>query len=314
MNSDKSDMTTTPTWRPNKSPEQSQFTNSRYRIGIFCAFVSTVVQSSMDAMAKYAASINDPMVVMCVAGGFASVIALTYGTAMSDVPVLKTKVPFLFAIRAVFSLCATIFYLMALTTISLAEAFVAASTMPFVSAILSGIIFRQPVPVRVWVAMVAGVVGVSIMVLDAVPEARVGFLYAFISTVCGGMSILLSRQVYRYENNTFGMVFWPNFMLCVGMAVYLIWSGRGIHVLHLYSILGYAVLLFSGRLLTIFTSRLLMTHVQTAIYNLQFIWVVLLGAIVFGDMLTISVVIGAFILITSTLMLTYYESKRSHDL
>ncbi len=286
--------------------------NSSYQLGISLALLSTVLQSTTDALAKYAATMNNPLVVMFYGGGFAALLSLTVGRLMKQGPVLRTSVPTLMAVRSFFSLSTTILYIFALTIISLAEAFVAGSTMPFMAAIVGRVLHGNPIRPSVWGAMAAGVIGVAAMFLDAMPEARIGYLYVFAGTFCGATSIVLSRQVYRHERNPFGMVFWPNMALCLGTGIYLFTTGTGFHAPMFWPILPYAVFLFLIRLLATLTSRLLLTHVQTAIYNLQFIWVVIIGAVVFSDTLTLGILSGALLLISSTLYLARVESLRNH--
>ncbi len=181
--------------------------NSSYQLGISLALLSTVLQSLTDALAKYAATMNNPLIVMFYGGGFAALLSLTVGRLMKQGPVLRTSVPTLTAVRSFFSLSTTILYIFALTTISLAEAFVAGSTMPFMAAIVGRVLHGNPIRPSVWGAMAAGVIGVAAMFLDAMPEARIGYLYVFAGTFCGATSIVLSRQVYRHERNPIGMIF-----------------------------------------------------------------------------------------------------------
>jgi len=255
---------------------------------------------------------NNPLIVKFYGGGFAALLSLTVGRLMKQGPVLRTSVPTLMAVRSFFSLSTTILYIFALTTISLAEAFVAGSTMPFMAAIVGRVLHGNPIRPSVWGAMAAGVIGVAAMFLDAMPEARIGYLYVFAGTFCGATSIVLSRQVYRHERNPFGMVFWPNMALLLGTGIYLFTTGTGFHAPMFWPILPNAVFLFLIRLLATLTSRLLLTHVQTAIYNLQFIWVVIIGAVVFSDTLTLGIFSGALLLISSTLYLARVESLRNH--
>lgn len=288
--------------------------NHAYQFGLLLAFATTILQSATDGMAKFSAQVDDPFVVMAYGGAIVALAAFAYGHGVARRPVLRTSVPRLMAVRTLFSFSTTVFYILAVTTISLAEAFVVAATMPFASAVVERLIFGHAIKRRIWLLMVAGAFGVAIMFLDSVPHARIGYLWAILATISGAVSILLSREVYRHEHNSFGMLFWPNLTLCLFASTIIFLRGIDPTPNYFGSIFIYAMLLFTLRLTVIVTSRFLLTHVQTAVYNIQFIWVVVIGVIFFDDVPTLGVYAGAAVLITSTLLLAISEAKRKHDL
>ena len=74
----------------------------------------------------------------------------------------------------------------------------------------------------------------------------------------------------------------------------------------------YACLLLFGRWLTIYLINFISVHLMTAIFNLQFVWFVIIGYVVFSDVPSDVVWIGAIVLIgetTAVALCEYRESK-----
>ena len=71
----------------------------------------------------------------------------------------------------------------------------------------------------------------------------------------------------------------------------------------------YAVLLFGARWLVVAALRVLPAYVATPLMNLQFIWMVVIGFAVFGEVPAHGTMLGAALVIGSGLWLVFSEAR-----
>ena len=73
------------------------------------------------------------------------------------------------------------------------------------------------------------------------------------------------------------------------------------------------LLLLFGRWLTIYLINFISVHLMTAIFNLQFVWFVIIGYVVFSDVPSDVVWIGAIVLIGATTAVALCEYRESKE-
>ncbi|SPF80309.1 DMT family transporter [Pseudoprimorskyibacter insulae] len=220
---------------------------------------------------------------------------------------LKTTMPWTMALRALFTVLASIGFFYAFRNLPLADVFFFMALMPIFAAFLSGPLLGEPVRAMGWIALVVGAVGVVFIIHEGPGSLEVGHLWALFAGVTGTLSMLLSRRISQAERNDMAQVFYPNLALFVVMACALPFVWKPVPMADLGWILAYAILLFIGRALIVVGLRLLPAFIALPLLNVQFIWMVLLGALVFDEIPSSGVVLGVAMVVVSGIMLVLDE-------
>ena len=109
----------------------------------------------------------------------------------------------------------------------------------------------------------------------------------------------MARRICAVERNALAQVFWPNLALggVMALALPFVWLPMGAGDVALVA--AYAALLFGARWLTVLALRLLPAYTVTPLMNLQFVWMVALGALLFGERPSAEMLLGVAIVIAS---------------
>jgi drug/metabolite transporter (DMT)-like permease len=216
-------------------------------------------------------------------------------------------------IRSVFQCLGSVFFILGFKSLPLADAFVIASLLPLASAILGFFLFNERVSSLAWPAMLIGSIGVAIMFLDVMPEMRIGYVYLIRGVLSAPTSLVIARYIGKFESNPMALIFWPSLLMTLGAAVYiwdqnLSFATQSFEFTYLY-----ACLLLFGRWLRIYLINFISAHLMTAIFNLQFVWFVIIGYVVLSDVPSDVVWIGAIVLVGATTAVALYEYRDSKE-
>ncbi|WP_378213432.1 DMT family transporter [Aquicoccus sp. G2-2] len=177
--------------------------------------------------------------------------------------------------------------------------------MPIFAGLVAWPILGETVSPAAWVALGIGFLGVLCLFPEGVSGIGFGHWVAGLAALTGTISIVLSRYIARFERNALAQVFWPNLAFVVTMGAALPYVWQPMPLADLGWAIAYAVLLFAARWLLVLGLRELPAHAATSLMKLQFVWMVLLGAVVFGEWPEANTYIGAAIVICSGLYLAY---------
>lgn len=280
-------------------------------LGAGLAVLYTVFISSADAITKL------------IAGGYAApqlyalsgLIVLTLAALTDRHPGqrrgLKTRCPKAMALRSLFTVMAAICFFYAFRYLPFAEVFLFIGMIPILAGIFSGLILDEHVRPMAWLALVAGFVGVAFLFPAGIRSIQIGHLFAFAAAVTGTLSMIASRYIGRVENNSLAQVFYPNLALCLTMACALPFVWKPMPLADLGWVAAYAGLLFLARWLVVVALRLLAAYAVTPLMNLQFVWMVVIGAVGFGEYPGAATYLGVTIVISSGLVLLWDQFGRS---
>lgn len=109
------------------------------------------------------------------------------------------------------------------------------------------------------------------------------------------------------RENSLAQVFFPNAVLFVAMACFLPLVWVPMQASDLGWILLYSFLAFAGRWIIVLAFGLLPAYVATPLMNLQFVWMVAIGFVAFGEVPEAGTVIGVLLVICSSLWLVRDE-------
>ena len=190
-----------------------------------------------------------------------------------------------------------------------AEVFLFIALIPLVAALLSGPVLGEAVRPQVWVALVVGTVGVMCLFPGGLSSVGLGHLVALAAVVLGTVSMVASRYIGQRDDNILSQVFYPNLALMAVMACALPFVFQPMGLADLGWACAYAVFLFGARWVLVAALRLLPAYVVTPLMNLQFLWMVAIGFVAFGETPWMGVFVGAAIVIAAGSWLVWDQTR-----
>lgn len=264
----------------------------------------TAVISSADAITKLIAQGYAAPQLYAISGFIVAAISLAAARG-NRTRALRTVCPRAMALRALATVVASLCFFHTFRLLPFADVFVFIGLMPIVAALMSGLMLDEHARPAAWAALVAGFVGVLCLMPGGLGAIGAGHLWALGGVVTGTFSLILSRYIGRHESNALAQVFYPNLALGLSMAAALPFVWVPMPMLDLAWVGAYAALLFLARWLLVIALRLLAAYVVTPLLNLQFVWMVALGALAFGEWPAPMTWLGAAIVMVSGLYLIW---------
>jgi S-adenosylmethionine uptake transporter len=264
--------------------------------GILLLLAATIATTLADGVVKDLASRLQAPQVFFLSGALMaglSVLAAQTGRGLGVVVqgCLRTQRPGLLALRSLATVVAAWGFFYALAQIRLAEVFLFIGLMPLMSAFLSRAILGEGVGPAAWIGMAMGLAGLMMLFPGGVSDISLGHLAGLVGAGAGTVSLVLSRLMARHEANTLVQVFYPNLALAVSALLVLPTFWLPMSLADLALILGYSGLLFLARWGMVLVMRRLPAPVALPLMNIQFVWMVIVGLVFFGerpDALTLS--------------------------
>lgn len=267
-------------------------------LGVLLLIGSTLTNSLADGTVKeLAARLQAPQVFflsgLVMAGLSLFTARAASGLGLFSSSCLRSKAPGLLALRSAATVFAALGFFYAVASIPLAEVFLFIGLMPLMSAILSRPILGETVQPAAWVGLAMGLLGVGLLFPDGVSGLTLGHLCGFAGAFMGTLSLVISRRMARVESNTLVQVFYPNLALALSAALLLpaVWQPMSLAELGL--ILLYSALLFLARWGMVLVMRRLRAPVALPLMNVQFVWMVVVGFVFFGEVPAPLTLVGA---------------------
>ncbi|HWU75175.1 MAG TPA: DMT family transporter [Rhodanobacter sp.] len=214
----------------------------------------------------------------------------------------------LYLVRAVASAVGSISAVIAFTALPMAEAFALIFLLPIFVTILSVLILKEHVGWRRWSAVVAGFIGVLVVLRPGFRALGIGHLAAIICGLSGAISMIALRLAGPHEKRVslFGAGIIGSMAVSgVLMLADFHWPQSGQWAL----LLGYGLLSALGSVLLVLATRLApANHVAPTQYS-QMLWAVLLGYVVFHDQLDWPMAIGIAIILGAGLFTFVREEQ-----
>ena len=214
----------------------------------------------------------------------------------------------LYLVRALASAVGSIAAVIAFTALPMAEAFALIFLMPVFVTILSVLVLKEQVGWRRWSAVVAGFIGVLVVLRPGFRTLGIGHLAATVCGLSGAISMIALRLAGPHEKRVslFGAGIFGS-MLVSGalMLADFRWPQPGQWTL----LLGYGLLSALGSVLLMLATRLApANHVAPTQYS-QMLWAVLLGYVVFHDPLDWPMALGIAIILGAGLFTFIREEQ-----
>lgn len=274
-------------------------------LGAILVVVYTALISSADAITKLIAGGYAAPQLFCLSGLIVMGLSVASDRHPSQRRGLATQCPRAMALRAGATVLASVCFFYAFRYLPFAEVFLFVGLMPILAGLMSGLILDEAVRPAAWAALFAGFIGVLCLFPTGLAGVSLGHAFALGGAVTGTFSMVMARYIGRFETNALAQVFYPNMAIFVTMALALPFVWRPMPLTDLGWAAVYAVLLFGARWLLVVALRLLAAHAVTPLMNLQFVWMVIMGAVFFDEFLAPGSYLGVAIVIGSGLFLVW---------
>jgi drug/metabolite transporter (DMT)-like permease len=222
--------------------------------------------------------------------------------------VLRAQRQGLWLVRALTSAIGSTAAVIAFTALPMAEAFALIFLMPIFVTILSVVVLKEHVGWRRWSAVVAGFVGVLVVLRPGFRVLGIGHLAALVCGLSGAISMIALRLAGPHEKRITlygaGVV---GSLLVTGLLMVsnFHWPDSGQWLL----LLGYGLLAaLASILLMLATQKAPANQVAPTQYS-QMLWAVLLGYVLFGDRLDWPMAIGIGIILGAGLFTFVREEQ-----
>lgn len=275
----------------------------RVLAGVGCVLVYTLLATAADGVTKHIAGLFAAPQMYFFSGLVVMTLAVAVNRARPRPQPLRIAQRGLMALRCTLTVSAAVGYFYAFRLLPFAEVFLFVGLMPLIAGLLSGPVLGEPVRPRAWVALALGFVGVLALFPEGVATVGPGHLVALAASVAGTGSMVLARKFALREDNAFAQLFYPNLALSLVMGLALPLVYRQMSLADLGWIAAYGAFLFTARWCLVHALTWMAAYVVTPLINLQFVWMVLLGVFLFGEVPTANLYIGVVIVIVSGMVL-----------
>lgn len=286
-------------------------------VGVGLVLSTTLVSAAADGLTKHLTGSFAPPQLYFFCGlvvALSSLLMNRLTPALGPSGRLATGFGGLLALRSALVLASVVCYYHAFASLPLAEVFVFIGMMPLLAAILSRPLLGEGIAPSAWAAVGIGATGVLFLFPEGVVGIGRGHLMAAGGVLTGTVSLLLMRRMSKAEPNTLAQVFWPHAAMVVvmGLALPLVWQPMSLADCGLVA--AYALAVFLARWLMVPALLRLRAHVAMMLMNLQFVWMVLIGRIAFGEVPQIGTVIGALCIIGAGCFLVVEQARLRGEL
>ena len=254
--------------------------------GIGYMVLGVAALSGMDALGKRVAADYSVFQMLAVRSSVAIVLVLLLLSLRGRLRTLRTRQPLGHALRSLCGLVAFVTFYTALRHLPLADAVAVAFGSPFLVTALAGVLLKEPVSGRQWLAIGVGFLGMLLVVRPGGAGVQPAALLVLVSGVAYSFMMVLARAMTRPgkpHENTFSFVFY----MLVGQAAagWLValpaWRSPDAVALAEMCAMGVLGILGNYGLAEAFRSAPVATVAPFEYTGL--IWASLYGAVLFGD-------------------------------
>ncbi len=277
--------------------------------GVMAVLVYTGLIATADGITKMMASAFAPAQLFAVSGLLVAGFCVLASKMRPVATGLGTLCPRAMAVRSLATVLACTCFFYAFRALELAEVFVFVALMPVMAALLSALILKESVRPAVWLAIALGAVGLLVMQPALAVGDTMGSFLALGGVCFGTLSIVMARYISRFESNVLAQVFYPNLTLGLVMLCVLPFVWEPMAAMDMGWVGIYAVVLFGARWLLVTALRHLPAWTVTPLLNLQFVWMALIGLLIFGEVPALATCLGMAVIAASGVFLVWDQAQ-----
>jgi drug/metabolite transporter (DMT)-like permease len=276
--------------------------------GILLMIVATILFAGASAASKWLVGIYPVGETLFMR----SLSSLITGAAMilpvSGLAVFATKRPRAHILRGMSQTISQLSLLLAFSLIPLAGAVAISFSSPLFAALVSIVWLRERAGVARWAALLIGFVGVLIVTDPGANSLTLGALFALINAVMYGSVTVAVRGMTRTESaNT--LVMWQLSVLAFFHTFLLFFGWRWPTPLDAAMLFGTGFTNAIGQWFWTRALHLAPAAAVTPFYYLMLVWSLAIGFLVWGDVPTVSLLVGSAIVVVTGLFLFLREAR-----
>ncbi|HUI13919.1 MAG TPA: DMT family transporter [Xanthobacteraceae bacterium] len=277
--------------------------------GILFMIGATVMFAISNALSKWVVAIYPVGEVMFSRSLFSLIVCSTFMLPVTGLSVFATKRVRDHLARGLSQAISQTFTVLAFSLMPLAGAVAINFSAPLFSGLISVLFLKERAGAARWGALLAGFVGVLIVVKPGSDSIQLGALFALANAVMYGSVTVAVRGMSKTESaNT--LLMWQMVCLAVMHSFLLVFGFKWPTPQHAALLISSGIANAAAQYLW---TRALHAAPATAVspfYYFLLVWTMFIGFFVWGDVPTASLLIGSGIVVASGLFLLYQEAHR----
>lgn len=283
------------------APMSSNLSGALFGLAAFAIF------STHDVLIKYLGSVYSPFQIVFFSSllGFPLITLLMIRDAVPGT--LRPVHPWWMLLRSVSGVTAAVCAFYAFSVLPLAQVYAILFAAPLLITILSVPVLGETVRLRRGLAVVAGLIGVLVVLRPGASDLGLGHLSALVSAVAGALNSIVVRKIGKDERPVL-MILYPMIASFALMAVALPFVYRPMPIIDLGALAIVAILVLFAMSCLVAAYRRGAAVVVAPMQYSQILWAALYGATLFGEYPDAITYLGAAIIIASGLYILRRES------
>lgn len=279
-------------------------------LGILLVICSTAFLASSDAIAKYLSRSGMPPVEIAWIRFLVFVLIMTpIVLAPGSGTPLRSSRPLMQVFRGLGLLCSSIFFIIALGYLPIAEATATGFVSPLFVTGLSILFLGEKVGLRRWTATIVGLIGVLVIVRPGTAAFNPAAIFPILSSLGWASALVLTRKMSGADGSVTTMAFSAiTGFLVLSVFVPFSWIMPSWHQIALGAAIGISSTV--GHWIVVLAFRHADASVLAPFSYVQLVWVTLLGYFVFGEVPDIWTFVGAAVIISSGVYTAHRERIR----
>jgi len=282
-------------------------------LGVLCSLLANLMFASSDALVKGLTATYSIFQIIPMQVAFACIPILVMLRRDGGIRRMRAAHPRLIVLRGLLAGIGTIFGFYAFSALPLAEVYAIAFCTPMVVTILSIPILGEQVRAHRWAAVVVGFLGILVMVRPGFATLTLGHLSALGSVFTGAGVVLIMRKISRDEQRAVLVTAVMLGLLATSLPVAL-FVFKPPAWFDLLRVGAAGLLMGSAQFLVVRALSLAPASTIAPMQYTMIVWALAYGSLFFGNQIDPFVVIGACIVIASSLYIMHRERVRGRTL
>jgi drug/metabolite transporter (DMT)-like permease len=277
--------------------------------GIMFMIGATVMFAISNALSKWVVAIYPVGEVMFARSATSLVVCSAFMLPVTGWSVFATRRVRDHLARGLSQAVSQTFTVIAFSMMPLAGAIAINFSAPLFSGLISVVWLKERAGVARWGTLLAGFVGVLIVVRPGADSFQLGALFALANAVMYGSVTVAVRGMSKTESaNT--LLMWQMVSLAVLHSLLLVFGFRWPTLQHAGLFLLMGVTNAAAQYLWTKALHAAPATAVSPFYYFLLVWSLVIGFLVWGDVPTIGLIVGSAIVVASGLFLLYHEAKR----
>lgn len=278
--------------------------------GALLALAAFGIYSTHDVLVKLLGEFYSPFQLVFFVGLFSfPLITLMLMRDRTD-GTLIPRHPWWSALRGITAVGSGVFAFFAFSKLPMAQTYAILFATPLLITILAIPMLGERVGLRRGLAVLAGLIGVLIVLRPGSAPLSLGHLAALSAAVCSSVSSVVVRKIGSDERSVVLMLY-PMMVQVIGMGLLLPWFYAPMPVAHLGIAAVIAVFSVIAGLLTIAAYRQATAVVVAPMQYSQLLWAALYGWLFFHEAIDLWTGVGAAVIVASGLYIVLREGTPS---